>query len=240
MNKTISDSTAFLEELALHLPENGATVGLAVPYTLIKTAIDQCRGSPKLASVLIGAQNMNDASKGAFTGEIAAQMLIDVGAQFVLLGHSERRKYFGETDSFINSKVLKAANDQFPFILCIGETLDEREASKTKEVLALQLKNALEGISEEGKVLVTIAYEPVWAIGTGVTPTLEEIEETCLFIHEELDKLGIKRQVLYGGSVSSKNVAQLSTLPSINGFLVGGASLEPQEFIKIIGAKKSQ
>jgi len=239
MHKTLPEVKTFLEEIAPNLQDLKGRFGLAVPFTAIKFAADICKQDPRLQSLIIGAQNMSDATSGAFTGEIAGKMLVDAGAQFVLLGHSERRTIFHESDDFINSKVLKAIQDKIPFILCIGETFDEHKEGKSKEILQRQLKEALKGVSSESSSLCTIAYEPVWAIGSGLTPKVEDIEAACALIQDDLEEVGITSPILYGGSVSSKNANDFAKIALLNGFLVGGASLQPAELVKIFGAKSS-
>jgi triosephosphate isomerase len=170
---------------------------------------------------------MNDAQEGAYTGEIAGIMLKEAGAQFVLLGHSERRKYFHETDELINRKVLRAIEDQLLPILCVGETFEEKEAGKTHEILKTQLENGLKNV----KGAYVIAYEPIWAIGTGKTATAELANATQGFIREII---GPGSPILYGGSVNGNNIAQLTQEQNIDGVLVGGASLSLESFIQII------
>lgn len=245
MYKTIDEATEFIKNLITTVDEssNDSTlkVYLAVPFTGIKTASDQAEGSP----VVIGAQNMNDASEGAFTGEIAARMLKDAGAKFVILGHSERRHLYKESSAFINRKVKRALTDQLQPILCVGETLEEREQEKTYEVLKSQLTESLDGITAEQLDQILIAYEPIWAIGTGKTATPEIAEEAhvlCRKIiaekwsHEAADKLSI----LYGGSVKPDNAKDLMDQADIDGLLVGGASLSLDSFVKIVHDSSSE
>lgn len=239
MNKTLPEVKAFLEEIAPNIQDLQGRLGLAVPFTAIKFASDICKSDSRLHALMIGAQNMSDATSGAFTGEIAGKMLIDAGAQFVLLGHSERRKIFHESNEFINSKVLKAIADKIPCILCIGESYEEHKEGKAEAVLKQQLKEALQGVSAESASLLTVAYEPIWAIGTGLTPKVEDVEAICALIQADLEEFGLAAPVLYGGSVTSKNAEEFAKIQLLDGFLVGGASLQPTELVKIFGAKSS-
>jgi triosephosphate isomerase len=239
MYKTSREAAAYLEELLPQIEGCKAKVFLAVPYTSIAAAAKAAKGS----EVLIGAQNMNDARDGAFTGEIAALMLKEAGAAFVLLGHSERRKLFGETNEFIQRKVVRALQDDLIPVLCVGETAEQREEGKTEEVLRRQIEECLEGIPVEEASKLMLAYEPVWAIGTGKTATPEmaaEAHASCRAVLADL--FGKKRAsaipLLYGGSVKPENAAALLAQKGIDGLLVGGASLEPEVFAQIASASK--
>lgn len=239
MHKGAHEVEAFLDALRPTFSSLHINCGLAVPFTSIQKATEMAVEG--LAGLHIGAQNMNDANEGAFTGEIAAKMLKSVGAQFVLLGHSERRRYFHEDDALIHRKVNRAIKESLPFVLCIGETLDEREAGHTLEVLKRQIASAIESVNEVSLPLLTIAYEPVWAIGTGVTATVEQVEQTLkevrALLEERFSEGGKTIPLLYGGSVTTKNCKELTAVPYVDGFLVGGGSLEPQHFIEICSAK---
>lgn len=177
--------------------------------------------------VAMGAQNIYFEAKGAFTGEISAEMLKDLGVEYVIIGHSERRKYFGETDEFVNKKIKKAAEAGLKVIFCIGETAEERDAGKKNEILERQIKQGLEGVSDLKDI--NIAYEPVWAIGTGNNCGVEETKESIEFIR----KISGVERILYGGSVKSENSGAYIKDAGANGLLVGGASLNAEEFIKI-------
>ncbi len=232
MNKSLEEAKSFVEGLVPKLEESDVVL-LAVPFTLIKPSVDASAGSV----LKIGAQNMNDASKGAFTGEVAALMLKEVGASFVLLGHSERRKYFGESNEFIHKKLLRAFKDRIDPILCIGETLDEREKGHTEGVLDSQLAEALEGVKNLRKL--KIAYEPVWAIGTGETATPDIAQEAHHFIRQWLngkygEEVSSKLLLLYGGSVTEETCKTLLGEEDIDGLLIGGASLSLDSFVKIV------
>lgn len=223
MYKTIEEAIAFVERVAPRVGE-GQEVGLAVPFTAIHPAVEAAKGSP----LLIGGQNMHSAEEGAFTGEIAGRMLVDAGASFVLLGHSERRHIFGETDEMIHNKLKKAVEVGLRPVLCVGETLEQHRSGEAKEVIAHQLHAATEGVADLSSLVV--AYEPVWAIGTGETATPEWAVEMHKRCHEV-----IHAPVLYGGSVKPSNAADLLARDEIDGVLVGGASLDPESFLEIVG-----
>ena len=234
MYKTAREATDYIEDLIPLVEKCKANILISVPFTSIAPAANFAKDSP----IAIGAQNMNDAREGAFTGEIAALMLKEAGASFVILGHSERRHVFKETNEFIHKKVLRALQDDLIPILCVGETLKEREEGKTEKVLKEQISSALEGVPTEDAGRLILAYEPVWAIGTGKTATSKIAEEAHAFCREVLSELFGKRKagvisILYGGSVKPENAAELVSKKNIDGVLVGGASLDPQTFAKI-------
>lgn len=235
MYKTALEAARYIEELLPLVEGSTARVFLAVPYTSISSAAKAAKGS----DVSVGAQNMNDAKEGAFTGEIAALMLKEAGADFVLLGHSERRHHFGETDVFIQRKIVRALADDLIPILCVGETLAEREAGQTEEVLREQITAGLKGVPAEEIGSLILAYEPVWAIGTGKSASAKIAEEAHGFCRAILSDLFGKRKagtvpILYGGSVSEANIADLITQKDIDGVLVGGSSLDPKTLSKIV------
>ncbi|MEC7839427.1 MAG: triose-phosphate isomerase [Chlamydiota bacterium] len=235
MYKTIDESLEFVKEFIPLVAESPATVFLSVPYTSIHAAAEAAKGS----NVVIGAQNMNDATEGAFTGEIAGRMLVDAGAKFVILGHSERRHVFNETDEFINKKVKRALSDGIVPIVCIGETLEERDAGKTHDILKSQITHSLDAVTHDELPNILIAYEPVWAIGTGKTATPELAQEVHAFCREYITKLwgeesAEKVVIMYGGSVKPDNARQLMDKKDIDGLLVGGASLSPESFSQIV------
>jgi triosephosphate isomerase len=234
MYKTARETTDYLEALIPQIEGCHAHVYVAVPFTAIASAVSFAKQS----SVVIGAQNMNDASEGAFTGEIAALMLKEAGASFVILGHSERRRFFHETDALIHRKLLRALADDLEPILCIGESRQERDEGKTEEVLQRQITSALENVPLEDVGRIIFAYEPVWAIGTKEPATADMAQTTHAFCRKTLADLVGKRRasalsILYGGSVSFGNVASLIAQPDIDGVLVGGASLDPNTFAAI-------
>lgn len=231
MHKTLDEAESFVKALLPKLEKLHAKALLAVPYTVIAPLAALAKGS----SLEIGAQNMNDASEGAFTGEIAAKMLVSAGASFVLLGHSERRRLFGESDADVRKKLERAFESSLKPILCIGETKEERKEGKMKARLREQLFSALEGLAP---IELMVAYEPVWAIGTGETATSSLAEEAHLLIRGYLHELyGEKAEsipLLYGGSVTDENCRSLAKESEINGLLVGGASLSEKSFISIL------
>jgi triosephosphate isomerase len=233
MNKTIREAEKYIEELKPLIADLKVPIWIAVPYTAIHT----CREKFP-ATIAIGAQNMNDASSGAFTGEVAGVMLKEAGADFVLLGHSERRQYFHETDEFINKKILRALEVPLKPLLCVGEGFEERETKRTKEVLETQLKTCLKGVTKEQMENLLIAYEPIWAIGTGKAATPERVKETHADIRTILEDMfdqttAFRTPILYGGSVSASTTEELASTEGVDGFLVGTASLDPQSFAKI-------
>ena len=234
MHKTVEEALAFLKALG----KFEKTAYIAPAYTAIHP-MNQYIKENELTSIVIGAQNMHDASEGAFTGELSLEMLQDVGASFVLLGHSERRHVFGESNSFIQKKVVKALEASFPIILCVGETEEERAAGKTEDVIAEQIKESLSAIQPEQIENVTIAYEPVWAIGTGITATPMQAQDAHQFIRNVCGELwgetiAEKLSILYGGSVKPNNIKNLLEQPDIDGALVGGASLDADSFLQLI------
>jgi triosephosphate isomerase len=235
MYKTAREATHYIEGLLPKIEGAQVNIYLAVPFTSIAPAAAYAKETP----VVIGAQNMNDAREGAFTGEIAGLMLKEAGAAFVLLGHSERRHIFAEKNDFIHRKVLRALQDDIQPILCVGETAQERKAGKMEEVLKSQIFSAIEGLPEEDLKNLILAYEPVWAIGTGKVATLEQIEEAHAFCRACLSDLLGKRgagliPILYGGSVKAENVAEIVEIKDVNGVLVGGASLKADTLAEII------
>ena len=232
MYKTISEAQEFITGFAPLVKSSKAKIYLSVPFTAIQPAAEAAKDT----NISIGAQNMHDATEGAFTGEIASAMLKSAGASFVVLGHSERRHVFNETSEFINRKVKKALSDGIQPIVCIGETIEEREADKTEEVLKAQILESLDGVDLDNVVL---AYEPVWAIGTGKTATSDIAEQAHKFcrdlISEKWNKdVAEKLVILYGGSVKPENIKELMAQDDIDGARVGGASLKPEVFSQIV------
>jgi triosephosphate isomerase (TIM) len=232
MYKTGEEAQKFLNELYALLPEPSVMVFIAPPFTALLPAALSAEAMP----YLLGAQNMHESDEGAFTGEISARMIKEVGASFVILGHSERRRLFHETDAAIHLKLKQAIKAELLPVLCIGETLEEREAGKTFDVLSRQLKAAIGSCPPAD---IVIAYEPVWAIGTGKTATPEIAEEVHAFCRSLLAQLwsaedAEKTPILYGGSVTPETAHSLALQPNIDGALVGGASLDAAKFLKII------
>ncbi|NGX54568.1 MAG: Triosephosphate isomerase [Chlamydiae bacterium] len=241
MYKTIEEAAQFVEALTPLIKQSPLSAYLSVPFTAIHSTAELVK---KLdAPIVIGAQNMHDASEGAFTGEIAAKMLKDAGAEFVILGHSERRHIFHESNSFINRKVKKAIAEDLQPILCIGETLEQRESGKVEETLKSQLLESLKEISAKDLEKVVIAYEPVWAIGTGKVANADDAEKAHLFCRKVIAEKWSQEDaavipILYGGSVKPDNAGALLAEPDIDGLLVGGASLSPENFSQIINSFK--
>lgn len=246
MYKTIEEATGYVETLASLLqksqaPKSELAVYLAVPFTAIYPTAERVKalGAP----LTIGAQNMNDATEGAFTGEIAARMLIEAGAQFVILGHSERRDLFHETNLLVNRKVKRALADNIQPILCVGETLEERTSGKMEAVLEEQILGSLEGLAAKDLTGLILAYEPVWAIGTGKVAQPEDAEAAHQFCRSVIEKEWGKRAagrivIQYGGSVKPENAGLLLEQANVDGLLVGGASLSPEVFSQIINSFK--
>lgn len=236
MYKTIDQALSFLKTIIPIAEDVDCKVWLSVPFT----AIQPCADMAKSSKVVIGAQNMNDAKEGAFTGEIAASMLSEAGASFVILGHSERRRIFSETNDFIHRKIKRALASNLTPLLCIGETIEEHENNQTHEVLKKQLVECLKGISKEefeGKVVV--AYEPVWAIGTGKAATPEIAEQAHRFCRSVLAELfgkeaAEKTSLLYGGSVVPENAHGFLLKEDVDGLLIGSCALNPESFAKIL------
>lgn len=239
MNMTSSEVAPYLEVFRLETDKvNDVDIVLIPPFTAIPKASEILGGTQKIR---LGAQNMSPEAKGAYTGEISATMLRDLFVRFILVGHSERRRLFGETDETVRRKLVAALQSELRPILCIGETLEERQAGQEKAILEAQLDAALRGLSEEEISEVVIAYEPVWAIGTGLTATPEQAQEAHAFIRSHLIHLAgaavaNKARILYGGSVTPANARELMSQPDIDGALVGGASLDPRGFAEIVSA----
>jgi triosephosphate isomerase len=237
MNKTIAGAITLASELVRKLGSQEQPCLVAIAPTFI--ALDSVREVIKKSPIKLAAQNCHFEDDGAFTGEISASMLKAVGCEYVILGHSERRQYFGETDAIINKKVKKVLSEGLQVILCVGETLQEREAGITQTVVEAQVRGTLNGVSESEMKFITIAYEPVWAIGTGKTATPEQAEEVHCFIRDLIQSLyspSVSENLLiqYGGSVKGSNAKDLFQMPNIDGALVGGASLKVEEFYQII------
>jgi len=235
MHKTSKEANDFIEILTPLVEKTSTGIMLAVPFTAIANASHIAKGT----NIIVGAQNINDHDKGAFTGEISSIMLKEAGAEFVIVGHSERRHIFKEDDDLINKKVKRAILDDITPILCVGETEKERDEKNNEKVVKRQIEMGLDGVSVEDIEKVIIAYEPVWAIGTGKTATPEIAEMAHLFIRDCIKNIFGKRVsdkilILYGGSVKPENTKSLISCENIDGALVGGAALDPQSFAKIV------
>ncbi|MBE6927198.1 MAG: triose-phosphate isomerase [Ruminococcaceae bacterium] len=235
MNKTPSETKAFMTELKAMLPKGRwCDIALCVPSVCIPAAVRALRDT----RVGVGAENVNANASGAYTGEVSTSMLVDAGCKYVIIGHSERRA-MGETDADVNAKTLAALEAGLVPIVCCGESLEQRESGITEEWISMQIKLALANIGEDKIRKVVIAYEPIWAIGTGKTATPEQAEEVCQHIRGVVRKLfGSKNAramtIVYGGSMNDKNAFELLAQPDIDGGLIGGASLVAEKFVKII------
>ena len=238
MNKLPNEAIAFIEELTPLVKNTENEVVLCVPYTNLFYSLLIAQNT----NIKIGAQNMHWESNGAYTGEVSAEMLKSIGVEYVIIGHSERRQHFAETDETVNKKVKKALQIGLNPIVCVGETLEQREQGKTLEIITNQTRLALEGLTEEQVANTIIAYEPIWAIGTGKTATAEDANNAIKEIRNEIAKnygqnTANRVIIQYGGSVKASNAEELFTMSDIDGGLVGGASLEAGEFSKIVNAK---
>ncbi len=234
MFKTTAEARAYVSALSEETASTQRRIFLAVPFTAIETAVDAAKGT----KIAIGAQNMHDQLEGAYTGEVSARMLKSSGASFVILGHSERRQLFAETNGFVHRKLLRALQERLTPILCIGELTHERESGEYLNILKLQLEECLHGLNASQVAQVIIAYEPIWAIGTGKTATPEIAQAIHGFIRnwiEEQHGIECAEQVcvIYGGSVKPDNIASLMQQTDIDGVLVGGASLNVKSFAQI-------
>lgn len=235
MNKTLAEAVLLADELAAALKgRDTVEVALCPPFISIEAVRDAVHNT----AVKVGAQNMHFEDKGAFTGEISPVMLAPL-VDYVILGHSERRQIFGETDALVNRKVLAALSHGLKPILCVGETLAENEAGQTEAVLERQVREALEGAASHAANIV-VAYEPIWAIGTGRAATANDAQRRCWFIRNELRKIfgdeADTIRIQYGGSVTPANAAEILSKPDVDGALVGGASLKSADFVAIVAA----
>ena len=238
MYKTMDEAKNFVMEVKDNLPDSSQVDAVICPPALyLSELLKLAEGTP----LKIGAQTMHDVDEGAFTGEVSPNMLAHLNVPYVILGHSERRQYFNETDESVNRKVLAAISKGLTPIVCVGESLDEREEGKTVELVASQVQKAFEGVTAEQAQDAVVAYEPIWAIGTGKTATAHDANEVCKEIRLKIGKLydedtASAIRIQYGGSVKPANIAELLSMEHIDGALVGGASLEPTSFIEMIGA----
>jgi triosephosphate isomerase len=238
MNKTIDETEAFLSDFLPRAEEPGPEIVVCPPFPSLKTAVELCVQS----RVRVAAQNMHDQPEGAFTGEVSAPMLLDLGVQAVILGHSERRQYFGESDEALARKVPAALDAGLEPILCVGESESQRDANETESVLTRQIEADLANVPDERLGDVVIAYEPIWAIGTGRTATTEQAQEAIALIRGLIEARSAEAaseiRILYGGSVKPDNAAELIAQPDVDGALVGGASLDPGDFAVIVDAAR--
>ncbi|MCQ6562240.1 triose-phosphate isomerase [Paenibacillus mendelii] len=239
MFKTVSEATAFIAAVKGKAEVEGVEAVICAPYTTLPALVEAAKGS----AIAIGAQNVHFEDNGAFTGEISGVMLKDLGVKYVIIGHSERRAYFAETDEIVNKKVHAAFKHGLTPIVCVGEKLEEREAGQTKDVCKVQTEAAFQGLSTEQAAEVVIAYEPIWAIGTGKSSTSADAEDVIAYIRGIVDGLYNSEtanavRIQYGGSVKPGNIREYMGQSNIDGALVGGASLEAASYIELVeGAK---
>ena len=237
MNKTPSEAKALIEEMKPLVKDAACDVVLCVPFIDIPAAIEAAKGS----NIKIGAENVHFKSSGAYTGEVSAEMLKEAGVEFVVVGHSERRTYFGETDQTVNLRALAALNAGLKAIICVGETLEQRELGYTETLLKFQTKMALTNVTKEQLKNVIIAYEPVWAIGTGVTATADQADEGNGYVRAAIaeaygEDVAQSVTIQYGGSMNAGNADELVSKENVDGGLIGGASLKAPDFAKIVAA----
>ncbi|GEN29870.1 triosephosphate isomerase [Cerasibacillus quisquiliarum] len=238
MNKTIAEAHAFIEQVKERLPKSDQVEAIVcAPFIHLPLLVEKAKGT----NLKIAAQNMHEQESGAFTGEVSPTMLKDIGVTHVIIGHSERREYFAETDETVNKKVHAAFKHGLTPIVCVGETLEQREANETKEQVASQVKKAIARLTDEQVREVIIAYEPIWAIGTGKTASSADANEVCQHIRETIEKetsanIANKVIIQYGGSVKPTNIDELLAQSDIDGALVGGASLEAGSFLQLVEA----
>ncbi|MFI3210226.1 MAG: triose-phosphate isomerase [Peptostreptococcaceae bacterium] len=235
MNKTIAESVAFINEIKDQVTTDKVEAVICAPFLALKDLKEVTNGT----NIKIGAQNMHFEESGAFTGEVAPAMLKEIGVDYVVIGHSERREYYNETDETVNKKVLKALEVGIDPILCCGETLEERESNSTKDVCKVQIEKGLASVCKSDLEKVVIAYEPIWAIGTGKTATSEDANDVIKYIREVVanlygQELADKVRIQYGGSVKPNTVAELMGQSDIDGALVGGASLLSSDYVQLI------
>lgn len=239
MFKTVSEAVAFAEAVKGKAEVDGVESVVCAPFTNLPALVEAFKGT----AIAVGAQNLHWEDNGAYTGEISGVMLKELGVQYVIIGHSERRAYFGETDEIVNKKVHAAFKHGLTPIVCVGEKLEEREAGRTKAVCKTQTEAALQGLSVEQAKQVVIAYEPIWAIGTGKSSTAEDANEVIAYIRDLVSgqfgaEAANELRIQYGGSVKPNNISEYMQMSDIDGALVGGASLEPASYIQLVeGAK---
>lgn len=236
MNKTIAEAREFLNGFVPVVKNiDDVDIVVAPPFTLLAAVLENIRGT----NIGLASQNVFYEEKGAFTGEVSPIMVKDAGCSYAIVGHSERRQYFNETDEMLNKKAVAAQKNSIKVIFCIGESLEQRESGKTYDVLKSEIEKGLQNVSPEGLV---VAYEPIWAIGTGKTATVEQAEEAHKYIREQLKLLygntSDELRIIYGGSVTPENIGSLMVCPNVDGALVGGASLKVESFIKIVKFKE--
>ena len=238
MNKTVSESVEFIEELKKEELDKEVECVVCAPFI----SLERLSVASKNTAIKLGAQNVSQYDNGAYTGEISTSMLKDLNMEYVILGHSERRQYFLETNEVINQKVQKVLSSKMTPILCVGETLEERESGKMNDVIATQIKEGLANLSFEQAKGVVVAYEPIWAIGTGKTATSDQANEMAMFIRKQLRELfqdvAEDISILYGGSVKPNNIKEIMVQSDIDGALVGGAALKVDSFAELVNYHK--
>ena len=237
MNKTATQAAQLIDELIPAVKDAGCEVVICTPFTSLVTALEKTKGT----NIHVGAENVHFEASGAYTGEISAEMLVDLGVEYVITGHSERRQYFAETDETVNKRTLAALNAGLKVIVCVGENLTQREQGVTEEMVRMQTKIALQGVTAEQMANLIIAYEPVWAIGTGRTATADQAQEVCAAIRKVLAELygqavADATTIQYGGSMNAKNCEELVSKPDVDGGLIGGAALKAGDFATIVAA----
>jgi triosephosphate isomerase (TIM) len=236
MNKTVEESERFLAEFLPSVPDSGTEVVICPPFLSLKSAVEHCAQS----RARVAAQNMHQEAEGAFTGEVSAPMLVELGVEGVILGHSERRQYFGETDEALARKVPAALRAGLEPILCVGESEAQRDSDETESVLTRQIEADLADVPDDSLADVVIAYEPIWAIGTGRTATTAQAQDAIALIRGLIEARSADAaaaiRILYGGSVTPDNAEELVSQPDVDGALVGGASLDPEDFAAIVAA----
>lgn len=236
MYKTSGEAKSFIREVIGNLSESDHVEAVVCPPSLYLEELSRLTLASPLA---IGAQTMHEEKEGAFTGEVSPAMLANVGVRYVILGHSERRQYFNETDSSVNRKVRAAFENELTPIVCVGESLEQREAGQTAQLVADQVEKAFDGIDAQSAAKAVIAYEPIWAIGTGKTATAQDANEVCGTIRSTIremygESVADQIRIQYGGSVKPENIGELLSMEHIDGALVGGASLDPASFLKLV------
>ena len=237
MNKTAAEAARLIDELIPAVKDASCEVVICTPYTDLVTAVEKTRGT----NIHVGAENVHFEASGAYTGEVSAEMLTDLGVEYVIVGHSERRQYFAETDQTVNKRALAALHAGLKTIICVGESLQQREEGVTEELVRMQTKIALRDVTAEQMANVIIAYEPVWAIGTGKTATADQAEEVCAQIRKVIGELygeavAEATTIQYGGSMNAKNCEELVAKKNVDGGLIGGASLKAADFAVIVSA----
>lgn len=237
MNKNREETKSFINDLKPLVKDDTCDIVICVPFTNLETALRETKGT----NIKVGAENVHFAKSGAYTGEVSADMLTEMGIEYVIIGHSERRQYFGETDETVNFRTKAALDAGMTVILCVGEMLSDRENGITEELVALQIKVALRNVEKEQLSRVIIAYEPVWAIGTGKTATAQQAQEVCAYIRNVIASIYDKETadsitIQYGGSMNTSNAEELLSKPDVDGGLIGGASLKAEDFSVIVKA----